>query len=134
MRSLICARRKNRMWPKGRIPLTDYHARRIAIIKPSALGDIIHSLPVLSALRRRYPEAHITWVVNRSYEPLLQGHPDLDATLAFDRAAIRGNPVAAVRSYVSFTATLHRQRFDLVIDLQGLLRSNLTALATGAPR
>src|SRR5438309_5884425 len=116
------------------IPLSQYSAQRLALIKPSALGDIVHALPVLTALRRRYAEAHITWVVNRAYEPLLQGHPDLDATLPFDRAAIRGNPVAAVRSYVSFTATLHRQRFDLVIDLQGLLRSNLMALATGAPR
>ena len=66
-------------------PLHHYPARRIALIKPSALGDIVHSLPVLTALRRRYPEAHLTWVVNRGYEPLLVGHPDLDATLPFDR-------------------------------------------------
>src|SRR5262249_28961509 len=45
-------------------PLCDYAARRIALIKPSALGDIVHSLPVLTAVRRRYPDAHITWVVN----------------------------------------------------------------------
>ena len=62
---------------KQRIPLHEYDARRIAIIKPSALGDIVHSLPVLTALRRRFPAAHITWVINRVYEPLLQGHPDV---------------------------------------------------------
>src|SRR4051812_43670905 len=60
--------------------------RRIALVKPSALGDIMHSLPVLSALRRRFPDSHITWVVNRIYEPLLRPHPDLDAVLPFDRS------------------------------------------------
>ena len=52
--------------------LTGLTPRRIALIKPSALGDIIHALPVLCALRARFPQAHITWVVNRTYEPLLQ--------------------------------------------------------------
>ena len=50
---------------KGQIPLHDYPARRIALIKPSALGDIIHALPVLNALRYLFPHANITWVVNR---------------------------------------------------------------------
>ena len=63
--------------------------RRVAGIKPSALGDILNSLPVLTALRERFPEAHLTWVVNRAYEPLLRGHPHLDAVLPFDRGALR---------------------------------------------
>src|SRR5947208_1445493 len=57
-----------------RTPLAQHPARRIALIKPSALGDIVHSLPVLTAVRRRYPEAHIAWVVNRGHESL-QGCP-----------------------------------------------------------
>src|ERR1700730_13850134 len=65
-----------------RARLHDLSPRRLALIKPSALGDIVHSLPVLTALRQRFPEAHLTWVVNRAYEPLLQGPPDLDAPLA----------------------------------------------------
>jgi lipopolysaccharide heptosyltransferase I len=117
-----------------RMPLTEYPARRIALIKPSALGDIVHSLPVLSALRRRYPHAHITWVVNRSYQPLLADHPDLDATLPFDRSAIRGGFLAAVVGYGRFFQLLRREKFDLVIDLQGLLRTGLMSLATRAPR
>ena len=76
-----------------RSPLRDYPARRIALLKPSALGDIIHSLPVLTALRHRYPHAHLTWVVNRNYQPLLAGHPHLDATLTFDRRAYRAGRV-----------------------------------------
>jgi len=116
-----------------RVPLVEYPARRIALIKPSALGDIVHSLPVLTALRNRYPDAHITWVVNRGYEPLLRGHPDLDATLPFERAS-RANPLYAALTFGRFLSRLRRERFDLVLDLQGLLRSGLMALATGAAR
>src|SRR5438067_10075403 len=105
--------------PRGSIPLRDYAARRIALLKPSALGDIVHSLPVLSALRRRFPQAHITWIVNRSYELLLQGHPDLDHVLPFDRGAAGRDLVEAARGYADFFLELRRQRFDLAIDLQG---------------
>ncbi|MBY0458667.1 MAG: glycosyltransferase family 9 protein, partial [Gemmataceae bacterium] len=106
-------------------------ARRIALIKPSALGDIVHTLPVLTALRTRFPTARMTWVVNAAYEPLVAGHLDLTDTLAFDRTACRGVR-GTLRTAVAFARELRRRRFDLVIDLQGLLRSGLMALATGA--
>jgi heptosyltransferase-1 len=108
--------------------------RRLALIKPSALGDIMHSLPVLTALRRRFPGAHITWVVNRLYEPLLSQHPDLNATLGFDRQRIRAGWLAGAWSFARFLRQLREQRFDLVIDLQGLLRTGIMSLATGAKR
>jgi lipopolysaccharide heptosyltransferase I len=109
-------------------------AERIALLKPSALGDIIHGLPVLTALRQRYPHAHITWVVNQVYEPLLHGHRDLDDILPFDRRASRRGWRAAAASWLRFLRELRRRRFDLVIDLQGLARTAVMALATGAPR
>src|SRR5438445_7075478 len=123
-----------RRMPRKPTPLRDYPAERIALIKPGALGDIVHSLPVLTALRRRYPQAHITWVVNRTYEPLLHGHPDLNATLAFDRRGAGAGPLAAAVKYLRFFRRLREQRFDLVIDLQGLFRSALMTLATNATR
>jgi lipopolysaccharide heptosyltransferase I len=119
---------------RSRPPLRDYLPGRIALLKPSALGDIVHSLPVLTALRRRYPRAHITWVVNRSYEPLLRGHRDLNDTLPFDRGASRAGWWAGAHSWARFLAELRRRRFDLVVDLQGLFRSGLMAAATGAAR
>jgi heptosyltransferase I len=119
---------------RRRVPLSQYAASRIALLKPSALGDIVHSLPVLSALRRRFPNAHITWVVNRAYEPLLQGHPDLNDTLAFDRRRARKGWLATAASHARFAGLLRWKRFDLVIDLQGLFRSGLMARLTGAPR
>jgi ADP-heptose:LPS heptosyltransferase len=73
-------------------------------------------------------------VVNRSFEPLLLGHPDLNATLAFDRGLIDETPLRGFVVAVQFLQELRRQRFDLVIDLQGLLRTGLMTAATGAPR
>lgn len=107
--------------------LRHLRADRIALLKPSALGDIVHSLPVLHALRTKYPAAHITWVVNRSYAPLLDGHPDLSEILPFDR---RGGAFAVLK----LARELFRRGFDLVVDLQGLLRTGLMAAATLAPR
>jgi heptosyltransferase I len=120
------------MTGRSRTILTNLQAERIALIKPSALGDIVHSLPVLTALRRRFPQAHISWIVNRSYEPLLQGHPHLDETLPFDRGGLRGGWRPTTRAALAFFAGLRHQRFDLVVDLQGLFRSGLMTLATGA--
>ena len=119
---------------RSRPPLCDYPAERIALLKPSALGDIVHALPVLTALRQRYPHAHITWVVNEVYAPLLRGHRDLDDTLPFDRRASRRGWRAAARSWLFFLRELRQRHFDLVIDLQGLFRTALMVAATGAPR
>ena len=107
---------------------------KIAIIKPSALGDIVHALPVLSALRGRYPQSHISWVVNKSFEGLLAGHPDLDETIPFDRGGAGKGLWSGSQYALSFGRELHRKQFDLVIDLQGLLRTGLMTAATGAKR
>jgi heptosyltransferase I len=105
---------------------------RIALIKPSALGDICHALPALVALRRAQPMAHITWIVNDNFEPLIAAHPDLNATFPFDRGAFR-RPLSAVSTATALLNRLRRERFDTVIDLQGLLRTGLMTTATGAP-
>jgi len=118
----------------SRVPLRDYPAERIALIKPSALGDIIHALPVLTALRQRFPQAYIAWVVNRGYAELLRGHPDLDAILTFDRRATTSGPFTALRSHGRFLQEMRQGRFDLVIDLQGLFRSGLMAAYSKARR
>lgn len=105
---------------------------RIAIIKPSALGDIAHSLPVLTALRSRFPAAHISWIVNRGYAPILEGHPHLNEIVPFDRGALRKSWFGGGWEFGRFLRRLRSHRFDLVIDLQGLFRTGLMTLATGA--
>jgi lipopolysaccharide heptosyltransferase I len=119
---------------RHRVPLHEYPANRIALIKPSALGDIVQTLPVLTALRRRYPDAHISWLVNRTYEALLRDHPDLDDVLPFDRGAAKHGLWRAARNCAGFLRDFRARRFDLVIDLQGLLRSGLFTAASGAAR
>jgi heptosyltransferase-1 len=116
------------------LPLDRLDARRIALIKPSALGDIIHALPVLTALRVRFPAARITWVVNSAFESLIRNHPDLTDTLPFDRGVFRKSPWHSARYAMAFAHELRQRRFDLVIDLQGLFRSGLMCLATGSAR
>jgi len=87
------------MLTRRRPPLSEVHAERIALIKPSALGDVIHSLPVLGALQCRFPDARISWVVNRAYQPLLDGHSALDETIPFDRGAMKGGWRKATKSF-----------------------------------
>lgn len=99
--------------------------RRICLIKPSALGDVVQALPLLPALRLRFPRAEMNWVINRDFAPLLEGHPLLTEVIPFDR---RGS----WRSFARLLADLRRRKFDLVFDLQGLFRSAMMTLATGA--
>lgn len=108
--------------------------RAIALLKPSALGDIVHALPVLSALRQMYPDAEITWIVNRLYAPLLEGHPDLDRTIIFDRDMAKAGWFTATKAFLGFLWQLRKQQFDWVIDLQGLLRTGIMTRACGAKR
>lgn len=100
-------------------------SRRILLIKPSSLGDVIHALPVADALRQRYPDAFIAWLVKREWAGILEGNADLNQVLAFPFHW------TAVPSMVR---TLRLLRFDWVVDLQGLLRSGLLARISGAER
>jgi lipopolysaccharide heptosyltransferase I len=107
---------------------------RILLIKPSSLGDIVHALPVLHGLRRRYPNARIDWLVADSCAGLIRGHPDLTGVVGFDRKRYgrisRSLPVAG--EFARFLNSLRGVGYDLVIDLQGLFRSGFIAFATGA--
>lgn len=111
-------------------------APRILILKPSSLGDIVHGLPVLAAIRSSRPESRISWLVARAFAPFLQNHPAIDELIIFDRTRFGKmwfNPFAT-RDFLKFVRDLRRRRFDLIIDLQGLLRSGLLARLAGAGR
>lgn len=110
--------------------------RRVLIIKPSSLGDIVHALPVLHALRQEWPQARISWLIAAPFAPLLEGHPQLDELIIFDRrryGRMLRSP-AAIRDFCRFVLDLRARKFDLVIDLQGLFRSGFLAWASGAAR
>ena len=108
---------------------------KILIIKPSALGDIVHSLPFLDTLKRCYPEAAIHWVVARGLHTFLEGHPLIDRLWIFDKEKWKkpGNLRTTATELGAFAGGLRQERFDVSVDLSGLLRSGLITLAAGAP-
>jgi len=108
-----------------------FEPRRIAIIKPSALGDVVMSLPVLNAARQAWPNARISWVINKNLMGLLEHHPGIDELIPFDRKGF-GSGVGGAMRFFGWLWSLRQHNFDLVIDLQGLLRSGLMARSTGA--
>lgn len=109
--------------------------RRILLIKPSSLGDIVHTLPLLHGLRARYPSAQIDWLVATQFAPLIAGHPDLSSVRMFDRKAYGRilQSGSALMDFARFVDSIRRQRYDLAIDLQGLARSAALAMLCGAP-
>jgi lipopolysaccharide heptosyltransferase I len=111
--------------------LATIEPERVCIIKPSSMGDVVHAMPILSALRGRWPSAHLSWVVSRPFAELLLGHRDLNALIVYDRGG-RGSDLAGIGGTAALLRRLAHSRFDLTIDLQGLLRSALMVLATRA--
>jgi ADP-heptose:LPS heptosyltransferase len=108
--------------------------RKILLIKLSALGDIVHTLPVLNKLRHRYPQSRIDWLVRPAFADLLTLNPAISHVVEFDRsewsAPWRAAPYVSAARLI---ATLRAAEYDLVIDLQGQLRSAVFAFASGAP-
>ncbi|MBN1816658.1 MAG: glycosyltransferase family 9 protein [Sedimentisphaerales bacterium] len=108
----------------------------ILIIKPSALGDVALSLPAVSAVRKSFPDAKITWLIRPEFAPLPQRTPNVDSLLLFDRQYL-GKWWRHPGSLAALGRLFHRlraSRFDLVIDLQGLFRTALFAWSTGSSR
>ncbi len=109
--------------------------RRILIVKPSSLGDIVHSLPFLNSLHSCFPDATIDWVIARGLEGLLEGHPMINRLVVINKDEWRriSRTAETMKELMGLRRALRDGRYDLVIDLQGLLRSGLMTKATGAP-
>src|SRR6185436_20359161 len=103
--------------------LNDAAFRRILIVKPSSMGDIVHALPTLSALRRRFPHAYITWLVKSEWSALVERFRGVDEVIAVN---------SSWRGWLSILPQLRTARYDLAVDLQGLFRSAATVLLSGA--
>ncbi len=107
----------------------------ILIIKPSSMGDVVLALPTLSALRKNFPDAKISWFVRPDFAPLLEGHPYLDETVPFDRKFL-GKAWHSPRAFSALIALMRRlrnARYDAVFDLQGLFRTASLGWLSGAP-
>jgi lipopolysaccharide heptosyltransferase I len=110
--------------------------KNILIIKPSSLGDIVLALPALTALRKSFPEAKISWLIRPEFAPLLENHPHLDEIIPFDRKFLGKawfHPGAS-GSLLSLIKRLRRAEFDVVIDFQGLFRTASLAWLSGCKK
>lgn len=108
---------------------TFYPSTRILICRLSAVGDVVHGLPVLCALRQHYPTAFLAWVVEQGAADLLRGHSALNELVVVPRGWLK-SPSEVWR----LRRRLRELRFHLTLDLQGLTKSALAARLSGAPR
>jgi heptosyltransferase-1 len=105
---------------------------RILVIKPSSLGDIVHTLPAVHFLKQTFPDSDISWIINSEWAPLLKGNADLDSVVQFPRSDFRG-PNGLLR-FAFWSRQLAHLHPDLVLDFQGLLRSAWMARSTKGKR
>jgi lipopolysaccharide heptosyltransferase I len=111
---------------------------RVLIVRLGALGDVVHAIPVAAALRRAYPHARIDWLVSAKHREILDLVPVIDRRLVVNDRPSTGSGQAADpaggTSLVAAVRELRRARYDIAIDLQGLIKSALLARLSGAPR
>jgi len=117
-------------------PLPGANAR-ILLVRLSAIGDIVFASPLVAAFRRAWPGAHIAWLVQPECRPLVEHHPDLNEVIEWPAStwctlwsARKFRELA--REIVGLRTLLLKRRFDLAVDLQGLLKSGLLTRLTGA--
>ena len=99
---------------------------RICIVMMSAVGDAVHVLPVLDALKRHAPQSHITWVLQPGPAALVRGHEHVDEIVLFDRSK-------GWRAFADVRRELARRQFDLVLDFQVYFKAGIVTSFTRAP-
>ena len=116
----------------------DLSGKRILIVKPSSMGDVVHTLPLVHAIKRCYPDCHVGWIVQRAFQGLLGGDPSIDELIPIsipstsDPGAPRGTFIkafaATLRTLVHLRKELRNRAFDLVLDLHASFRSGLLGM------
>lgn len=99
--------------------------RRLLMVKPSSLGDIVHAMPTVASLRRGFPEARVTWLVKQQWAPIVERIGGVDEVCAVS---------GGLSGWLNHVPALRAAAFDLVVDLQGLFRSGAMTWLTGCPR
>lgn len=108
---------------------------RILIIRPSALGDVCRTVPALVSLRAAYPHAQIDWLVQDANAEAIRHHPALSNPIEFRRGQLGASFARGTTTpFFKFVNLLRSNKYDVVYDLQGLLRSGFMAWVSGAPR
>ncbi len=102
----------------------------ILVIKPSSLGDIIHTLPAVELIRSEYPDANISWVVSDAFAGVVELYAGVDELIIFKRREL--GKLTRCLGLFAFLKDLRQRPYDIAIDFQGLLRSGLMTAASGA--
>lgn len=98
---------------------------RILVVRLGSMGDVIHALPAVASLKHSFPHSRLSWVIKPRWAPLLEGNPFVDEIIPFNRSA---GEILATRRH------LRRERFELAVDLQGLIQSALVAASARADK
>lgn len=104
------------------VPVLD----RICIVMMSAVGDAVHVLPVINAIKRQRPTSHVTWVLQPGPATLVRGHPSVDDIVIFDRSK-------GYHAFLDVRRELAQRRFDVVINLQVYFKAGIVTSFTRAP-
>ena len=106
--------------------------KNILIIKMSSLGDVLHTLPAVAALRKGFPKARLTWLVHPQFSGFVPDPPVIDEVIYFDKVKFNKMSLGEKWSYFKeMRALLHTRKFDLVIDMHGLFKSAVLAAISG---
>ena len=105
---------------------------KILIIKISSLGDVLHAFPAVSLIAGKYENAQIDWLINPTFAPILEYNKSVRRIIPFPRRAL-ASPFTFPRAFVNLIREIRREKYDLVSDLQGLLRSAFFAKFARAP-
>lgn len=111
--------------------------KRILIVKLTAIGDVLMATPVAKALRQAFPDSYIAWVVEQKAADVVMGNPYLDEVIVWQRSVPGSIPCRAahfVKSAWQLGKVLRSKRFDVCVDLQGLIRSACVCMLSGAKR
>lgn len=106
---------------------------KVAIVKLSAMGDIIHAMVALQYIKKLNPTIQIDWIVEQGFKAVLEGNPDIDHILTVNLKAIKKDKKAIVEQ-IKLVKQYAKNNYDLVIDAQGLVKSAMTAMILGTNR
>jgi heptosyltransferase I len=110
--------------------------KKILLIKTSSLGDVVHNFPALSDIKAQFPNASVDWVVEEAYLPLVRMHPGVRRAIPVAVRRWRGRPLkqSTWGEMAEFRRILREERFDAIIDTQGLIKSAVLAAAAHGRR
>ncbi len=115
-------------------------SKKVLILRLSAIGDVLRTLPAVKALKEYYPSSSVTWIVEEPSKTLLESQPEIDEVILFPRKRWTCGMKSARRMWRTFwemgrfVLDLRRRKFDLVLDFHGLLKSGLLSFLSGSPK